>query len=172
MNDTVTAQSPAEARLHAALDALGVGWSQAEHDAVFTVEESAHLHIALPGLHSKNLFLKDAGARFWLVTVPADLRVDLKALPAVIGSKRLSFGNAVDMERLLGVTPGSVTPLAAINDTDGAVTVVLDRAVAGAPCFHVHPLRNSASLALAGGDLVRALGAWGHVPAVVVVPGL
>jgi Ala-tRNA(Pro) deacylase len=76
------------------------------------------------------------------------------------------------MERLLGVTPGSVTPLAAINDTDGAVTVVLDRAVAAASCFHVHPLRNSASLALAGADLVRALGAWGHVPAVVAVPGL
>ncbi|TFU05885.1 prolyl-tRNA synthetase associated domain-containing protein [Polymorphobacter arshaanensis] len=172
MNDTATAQSPAEARLHAALDALGIAWSQAEHDAVFTVEESAHLHVALPGLHSKNLFLKDAGARFWLVTVPADLRVDLKALPTVIGSKRLSFGNAVDMERLLGVTPGSVTPLAAINDGEGAVTVVLDRAVATAPCFHVHPLRNSASLALAGADLVRALGAWGHVPAVVAVPGL
>ena len=164
--------SRTEARLHTALDALGIGWSQAEHEAVFTVEESAHLHDSLPGLHSKNLFLKDAGARFWLVTVPATLRVDLKALPAVIGSKRLSFGNATDMERLLGVTPGSVTPLAAFNDTDGAVTVVLDRAVAAAPVFHVHPLRNSASLALAGADLCRALGAWGHVPTIVAVPGL
>ena len=166
------AMTDAEARLHAALDTLGIAWSQAEHDAVFTVEESAHLHDSLPGLHSKNLFLKDAGARFWLVTVPATLRVDLKALPAVIGSKRLSFGNAVDMERLLGVTPGSVTPLAAFNDTGGAVSVVLDRAVAAAPVFHVHPLRNSASLALSGTDLVRALGAWGQVPAGVAVPGL
>ena len=114
-------------------------------------------------------------ARAGLVGVlglPGDIRVDLKALPATIGSKRLSFGKADDLLRLLGLTPGSVTPLAAINDTDGAVTVVLDRAVAAAPCFHVHPLRNSASLALAGPDLVRALGAWGHVPAVVAVPGL
>ena len=168
MDNRMSAEEP----LLKMLDKLGISWQMHEHDAVFTVEASACLHAAIPGVHTKNLFLKDAGARFWLVTVPADLRVDLKALPAVIGSKRLSFGNAVDMERLLGVTPGSVTPLAAINDTDGAVTVVLDRAVAGAPCFHVHPLRNSASLALAGADLVRALGAWGHVPAVVAVPGL
>ncbi|MGL4542181.1 MAG: prolyl-tRNA synthetase associated domain-containing protein [Polymorphobacter sp.] len=164
------AQSASEARLHADLARLGINWTQVEHDAVFTVDESAHLHAGIAGMHSKNLFLKDAGARFWLVTVPADLRVDLKALPAAIGSKRLSFGNAADMARLLGVTPGSVTPLAAIDDSSGAVTVVLDLAVANASWFNVHPLRNTASLGLSGADLCRALAHWQHRPTIVAVP--
>ena len=172
MHDGVVAQSPAEARVHADLNALGIGWTQAEHEAVFTVEASAHLHQSIAGLHSNNLFLKDAGARFWLVTVPAQLRVNLKALPEVIGSKRLSFGNAADMERLLGVTPGAVTPLAAINDSSGAVTVVLDRGVAAAALFHVHPLRNTASLGLSGPDLCRVLTHWQHAPVIASVPGL
>jgi len=166
-----TQQDAAEARLYALLNGIGVAWSVAEHDAVFTVEESADLHARLPGMHSKNLFLKDAGGRFWLVSAPHDARVDLKALPAVIGAKKLSFGKADDMVALLGVAPGAVTPLAVINDAGGAVTVVIDRRLASAERAHFHPLRNTATLGLAGAGLVAALEAMGHAALVVDVPG-
>jgi len=151
------------------LDALGIAWSVAEHEAVFTVEASAALHEALPGQHTKNLFLKDAGGQFWLVSAPHDARIDLKALPALIESRKLSFGKAEDMERLLGVTPGSVTPLAAFNDADGAVNVVIDAALAIADRVHVHPLRNTATLGLAGKDLVAFLEDCAHKPLVTDV---
>ena len=159
-----------EPRLLAALDRLGIVYTNVVHAAVFTVEESDGLHHTIPGIHTKNLFLKDKNGRFWLVTVEAHARVELKALPAAIGAARLSFGKAEDMARLLGVTPGAVTPLAAINDGAGAVTVVLDPAVAGAERVNVHPLRNTATLGLSGADLVAALAAWGHIPLVVAIP--
>lgn len=78
----------AEEPLLKMLDKLGISWQMHEHDAVFTVEASASLHSAIPGAHTKNLFLKDAGNQFWLVTAPHNARVDLKALPTVIGSKK------------------------------------------------------------------------------------
>ncbi len=159
-----------QATLLATLDTLGIAHDNIRHDAVFTVEESEGLHTAIPGLHTKNLFLKDKDGRFWLVTVEAHARVDLKALPAAIGAKKLSFGKAEDMERLLGVSPGAVTPLAAINDVDGTVSVVLDATVASAPRVNVHPLENIATVGLSGADLVKALAAWGHSPAVIPVP--
>lgn len=159
-----------ETTLLEALDTLGIPYENVPHPAVFTVEESEGLHATIPGLHTKNLFLKDKDGRFWLVTVEAHARVDLKALPAAIGAKKVSFGKAEDMERLLGVSPGAVTPLAAINDADGAVSVVLDMAVAGAARANVHPLRNTATLGLSGADLVKALTAWGHPPNIVVAP--
>ncbi|QXQ07657.1 prolyl-tRNA synthetase associated domain-containing protein [Sphingosinicellaceae bacterium] len=159
-----------EQALIADLRALGIDLVQVEHPAVFTVDESAGLHDTMPGLHTKNLFLKDAGGRFWLVTVPAEARVDLKALPAVIGAKKVSFGKADDMVALLGVTPGAVTPLAAINDEGRAVTVVLDAAVAGASRVNVHPLRNTSTIGLSGADLVRALTHWRHTPVVATIP--
>lgn len=152
------------------LDELGIAYQNLLHAAVFTVEESESLHRTIPGTHTKNLFLKDKTGRFWLVTVEAHARVDLKALPAAIGAAKLSFGKAEDMERLLGVTPGAVTPLAAINDGGGIVTVVLDPAIAGAERANVHPLRNTATLGLAGADLVAALAAWGHAPMIVAIP--
>ena len=156
--------------LKAALAALGIGWSILEHEAVFTVEESLAIHDALPGAHTKNLFLKDSGGQFWLVTVEHAKRVDLKALAGVIGAKKLSFGKAEDMEALLGVTPGSVTPLAALNDTGGAVRVVLDEDLAGADAVQVHPLRNTATIGLSGADLIRALTDWRHAPLLSVIP--
>jgi len=156
--------------LRDALAALGIGWSILEHEAVFTVEESLAIHEALPGAHTKNLFLKDSAGQFWLVTVEHSRRVDLKALAGAIGARKLSFGKAEDMERLLGVTPGSVTPLAALNDTGGAVHVVLDPDLAKADAVHVHPLRNTATIGLPGADLVRALAAWGHDPLIAAIP--
>ena len=159
-----------DAALKDALAALGIGWSILEHEAVFTVEESLAIHEALPGAHTKNLFLKDSGGQFWLVTVEHAKRVDLKALAGVIGAKKLSFGKAEDMEALLGVTPGSVTPLAALHDTGRAVRVVIDPELAAADTVHVHPLHNTATIGLSGADLCRALTAWGHAPLVATIP--
>jgi len=121
-----------EARLYAELEARGIAFRVVEHHAVFTVDESRELNASLPGAHTKNLFLKDNGGQFWLVTVPGEIRVDLKSLPVAIGSKRLSFAKAEDLLRLFALTPGSVTPLGALNDAGGEVRVVLGSELADA----------------------------------------
>ncbi len=159
-----------EEKLRASLAALGIAPEIFEHPAVFTVEDSAEIHAAMPGAHTKNLFLKDAGGQFWLVTVDHATRVDLKALAGVIGARKLSFGRAEDMAALLGITPGAVSPLAAINDGEGRVRVVIDAALALADRVNVHPLRNTATIGLSGGDLLRALTAWDHPAVVTRIP--
>ena len=152
------------------LGALAIPFAAHEHEAVFTVAESDAVHAAMPGAHTKNLFLKDKGGAFWLVTVPSDARVHLKGLPAAIGCKHVSFGKAEDMERLLGITPGSVTPLAAINAAPGSITVVLDAVLADADPVNVHPLRNTATLGLSGATILELLRHWGHQPLVAAIP--
>lgn len=160
----------AETNLLRALDSLGISWTIHEHEAVFTVEASAQLHQEIAGAHTKNLFLKDAGGQFWVISAPHDASVDLKALPDAIGCKKVSFGKAEAMEELLGILPGSVTPLAAFNDTAGLVKIVIDRRLAEAEVVNVHPLRNTATLGLAGSDLIRFLAEHGHEPQVVLLP--
>jgi Ala-tRNA(Pro) deacylase len=159
-----------ETQLFADIAQLGIAFELVEHEAVFTVEESSKLDRDIPGAHTKNLFLKDAGGQFWLVTVPAEMRVDLKLLPQAIGSKRVSFGKPDDMMRLLGVSPGSVTPLAVINDTGGDVAVVIDARLAKAERINVHPLRNTATIGLSATDLIASLSHWGHGPVIAAIP--
>lgn len=159
-----------EAGLLADLDALAIPFTAHEHQAVFTVAESDAVNAALVGAHTKNLFLKDQAGDFWLVTVPADIRVDLKALPAAIGSKRVSFGKAEDMERLIGIAPGSVTPLAAINADPASIRIVLDAGLAAEEIVNVHPLRNTGTLGLSGASILKLLRFWGHEPLIASIP--
>src|SRR3954466_4978850 len=109
-----------------ALEALGIAQQTVSHAPLFTVEQSQALHGRIPGAHTKNLFLKDRKDAMFLVTVMEDAVIDLKTLPERIGSQRLSFGWADGMRTYLGIEPGSVSPLAVINDTAGLVSVILD----------------------------------------------
>ena len=74
-----------EAGLRVDLASLAIPFAEHAHPAVFTVAESRALDAGIPGAASKNLFLKDAAGAFWLLTVPAEARVDVKALPEAIG---------------------------------------------------------------------------------------
>lgn len=159
-----------EAGLLADANALGIRFTAHEHAAVFTVAQSDTVNTALAGAHTKNLFLKDQRDTYWLVTVPADIRVDLKALPAAIGSKRLSFAKAEDLQRLIGIAPGSVTPLGGINAEPRSIRLVIDSALADAEIVNVHPLRNTATWAVPGASILKLLQHWGHQPLIAPIP--
>ena len=153
--------------LMAFLDAHGIDHATTEHPAVFRVGEGEAIKAAIPGAHTKNLFLKDAKARLWLISAKDDTAIDLKGLHPVIGSARLSFGSAELMEQRLGVTPGSVTALALINDRERAVSFVLDRALAEAPQINFHPLTNTATTTLSQAGFMGFLSALAIAPTVV-----
>lgn len=148
----------------------GVTVEKLEHPAVFTVEESAAIHAALPGAHTKNLFLKDKSGHFWLIVLPSERRADLKAFAQVLGAGKFSFGKAEDMERLLGVTPGAVTPLAVVNAAPESVSLVFDESFRDAARIAVHPLRNTATIAVPFYDLIAWLGDKGHASRIVGLP--
>lgn len=153
------------------LDEHGAAYTRTDHVAVFTVAESTALRGRMPGLHSKNLFLKDKKGRYFLVSAREDARIDLKRLHGVIGaSGRLSFGSPEQLMALLGVTPGSVTALAVVNDRHGAVTLVLDRRLATGEPVNFHPLVNTATLTLPLAGLLRFLETNGHAPLILDLP--
>ena len=147
--------------------ANGVAQTTHDHPAVFRVEEGLELKAAMPGAHTKNLFLKDKKGRLWLISARQDTVIDLKRAPSLIGSDRLSFGNETLMWETLGVRPGSVTALGLINDPNQRVTLVLDQALWDAGVVNFHPLINTATTALAQADFRRFLTLIGREPVVV-----
>jgi Ala-tRNA(Pro) deacylase len=154
----------ARSDLFAFFDQHGIAHTTAEHPPVFRVGEGREIRDALPGGHSKNLFLKDAKGQLWLVSALGETQIDLKALPAAIGSARLSFGSAELLEAALGVTPGSVTVFAMINDPEHRVRLVLDRALFDHEPVNFHPLSNDATTAVSREGLLAFLAALGVEP--------
>lgn len=151
------------------LDALGVAHATHRHPAVFTVGESAALHLSMPGAHCKTLFLKDKSDVYILAVVLAGRRVDLKALGAKkdLPGGRLSFASPDVLWQRLGVRPGSVTPFALINASSRGVHVFLDKAMMGFELVNYHPLQNAATTAVSPEDLLRFIRHCGHEPLIV-----
>lgn len=155
--------------LYALLRARNIPYEETAHPAVWSMEE---LHaLCLPGEERilKNLFLQDdKKRRYYLVAIDGGRTADLKALRRTLDSRPLRFADAADLERLLGLLPGQVTPLGALRAPAGTVTVVLDasagpdrgRPSAGEHRYHVFESGRSGRAAggpWCTGDLVSAV---------------
>jgi Ala-tRNA(Pro) deacylase len=157
--------------LSARLAELGISTHTVEHEPVFTVAESSKLERELSGAHTKNLFLKDEGGALFLVVAQSATRVDLKALARMLGARRFSFGKPELMMEVLGVTPGSVTAFAVMNDTANRVRVVIDADLMTHDSINCHPLENTATTNIARDDLLRFIRACGHEPRIATLGG-
>jgi Ala-tRNA(Pro) deacylase len=153
-------------QLFAFLDSLGVAHKTVTHPPLFTVEQSQALRGQISGGHTKNLFLRDKKNALFLVVAEEDAVIELKSLHHKLGAGRFSFGAPNLLREVLGVEPGSVTAFGAMNDTEGRVTVVIDKALMDHATINCHPLVNTMTTAIGRDDLIRFLEATGHAPRV------
>ncbi|MFN3262379.1 MAG: prolyl-tRNA synthetase associated domain-containing protein [Pikeienuella sp.] len=165
---TVDTLSPddraAEVRLLALLDRLRIGHALHRHAPIFTVEESVAETAHLPGAHTKNLFLKAKDGALLLATCFGHRRIRVADLEKSVGAKRLSFGSSELLGEVLGVRPGSVTPLALMNDRARRVRLILDAQMMEMETLNFHPLHNAATVALSRTGFLAFLGETGHMP--------
>lgn len=153
------------------IESLGIQTSTVTHRAVFTVAEGEDVKATIPGAHSKNLFVKDKKGRLFLITAKDYTQINLKKTHETIGaSGRLSFCSEDQMKEYLGVLPGSVTPLAIVNDTGKKVTMILDAKLMEHEHINCHPLINTMTTTLSRSDLLHFLSATGHEPQIVELP--
>ena len=143
-----------------------------DHEAVFTVEESAKIKQDIPGGHTKNLFLKDKKGNFFLLVAEGTAAIKLNKIHGLIGaSGRVSFGKREALMELLGVKPGSVTAFAPMNDTENQVKVIIDEPLLRYDQINCHPLTNEATTTIKREDLLRFLEHVNHAPEIIQVSG-
>ncbi|WP_336079938.1 prolyl-tRNA synthetase associated domain-containing protein [Thalassospira sp. CH_XMU1448-2] len=141
---------------------LGIETTTHEHVPLFTVEDSQNLRGDLPGLHSKNLFVKDKKGELWLVVAEEETEIRMNHLHKRLGCARLSFGKPELLIATLGVKPGSVTPFALINDMGRKVRLALDAKLANGNVLNFHPLRNDRTTTISSADLLKFITSLGY----------
>lgn len=149
------------------LDEMGITYTLHHHEAVYTVEESEAIDGNIEGTHCRNLFLRDKKKKNFLVVLQNATEVDVKKLPSVIGSDRLSFGSADRLWEYLGVRPGSVCPFSVVNDTGNQVKIILDKSMMETDIVNYHPLLNTMTVGLRPADLLKFIESTGHTPHIV-----
>jgi Ala-tRNA(Pro) deacylase len=151
-----------EKAVFALLDRLGLRHTTARHAMVFTVAESKQVKSNLPGGHTKNLFMKDKKGELVLVSALHDSHLALNQLHRRVGTQRLSFTDPAVLWDALGVTPGSVTGFAVMNDAPPRVRFVMDEALLGHEILNFHPLRNDMTTSISRADFLVFAEATGH----------
>ena len=132
------------------------------HPAVFTVPE-AKIHCGhIPGTHCKNLFLKNKkSGQLYLLTIPHDKRLDLSQFRKLIGAPKVRFAGPEDLSEILGITPGAVSPIGLVNDTNDKVIFMVDKEIWNAREICCHPNINTETLQMTGPDFQKFIKATG-----------
>jgi Ala-tRNA(Pro) deacylase len=159
-----------EPALLAALAAHAIPYTRITHPPVYTCAEAAQYRPPVPGVDTKNLFLRDEKQHFYLVMTACEKRLDLKALGKALGGEKLHFGSEAQLFEALGLTPGAVTVLALINDPAWRVQLLVDADYWPADAYLCHPMVNTATLVLDYASLLRFFALTGHAPQVVQIP--
>ncbi|MBR2801712.1 MAG: prolyl-tRNA synthetase associated domain-containing protein [Erysipelotrichaceae bacterium] len=145
----------------------GITYELQEHPAAKNMEEIASVGLLYPEQDAKNLFVRDDKKHYYLLSVRGDKRIDLKQFRKQEGLRTLSFAKSEELQEILSLSPGEVTPLGVLNDEERRVIVYLDEEFRGG-LIGVHPNDNRATLWLSAADLCKLI--LGHGNEVRYVP--
>jgi Ala-tRNA(Pro) deacylase len=147
------------------LVSYGIAAKTYSHAPVHTVAESKDLRGEIAGLHTKNLFLRDKKRNFYLIVTEENTKIDLLSLgPKVDANGKLSFASPDALNEILGIPPGAVSLLAAVNDVEKRVAIVIDKTLLKSNQINCHPLTNTRTTSLSKSDIATFLSATGHDP--------
>ena len=145
-----------EIRTYNFLDELGVDYQRVDHEAAFTMNACRDIDALLETEMCKNLFLCNRQKTdFYLLLISGEKTFKTKELSQQIGSARLSFAGAEYMEKYLNITPGSVSIMGLMNDTQNRVKLLIDREIAESEYLGCHPCINTSSLKLRTKDVLE-----------------
>ena len=163
-----------EIRVYDLLDKLNVSYERVDHEAAMTMEACEEIDRTLGDNTAicKNLFLCNRQeTSFYLLLMPGEKPFKTKDLSSQINSARLSFAKPEYMEKYLDITPGSVSVMGLMNDSDKKVQLLIDKDVLNHPYFGCHPCINTSSLKFTTGDLMdKIIPAMEHEPVIVDLP--
>jgi Ala-tRNA(Pro) deacylase len=161
MNDVSQMPTSPESLL-SKLEEMGIETTLYKHEAVFTVAESEKVDGQISAHHTRNMFLRTKKKQNFLITLSHDTPIDLKKLAELLDVKNFSFGSPDRLMEVLGVFPGSVTPLSAINAKPDDITIILEDKMMKADLVAYHPLINTMTVTMAPKDLIKFFCVCGH----------
>lgn len=144
------------------LEENGIAFDIIRHAPVYTIDEIQKLMMPHMNAVAKNLFIRDDKKRnYYIIVMRKDKKADLKSLRQKIGSRPLTFASESDLNRILNLTKGSVTPFGILNDEERIVQVIIDKSFQN-DLIGVHPNDNTATVYLETSALISVIRLHGN----------
>ena len=160
-----------ETKVYQELERLNIKYDRVDNDSVEAMEECIEISDKLGAEIRKTIICCNRQKTdFYLVVLPANKRFDSKLFASMMRTARVSFASAEDMEKLIGLTPGEASVMGILNDPDGKIQVVIDKAVADAEWFACNPGANTTHIRFKTKQLLNNfLPAEGHKPEIIML---
>ena len=131
-----------------------IWYDVSNHKAVYSMEDLKDVTLPYPEGNAKNLFVRDDKKRnYYLIMVKEEKRVNLSLFRKEYNTRPLTFASSEDLEKILGLFPGAVSPLGILNDKEKQVKFYLDSDFHDEDIIGMHPNDNTATLWLKVKDL-------------------
>jgi Ala-tRNA(Pro) deacylase len=160
-----------ETKVYQELEKLNIKYERVDNDTVETMDECVEISDKLGAEIRKTIVVCNRQkTEFYLVILPANKRFDSKLFAAMMRTARVSFASAEDMERVIGLTPGEASVMGILNNAEGKVQVVIDKAVADAEWFACNPGANTTHIRFKTRQLINNfLPAEKHKPEIIML---
>ena len=156
--DNETGRLKKEIKTYDFLDNLHIKFMRVDHEPAMTIDDCVKISEILKAEICKNLFLCNRNhTEFYLLMMPGDKKFKTKDLSEQLGISRLSFADEEYMQKYLDITPGSVSVMGLINDTDNIVTLLIDEEILKQPEIGCHPCINTSSIKFSTSDFVNII---------------
>lgn len=159
-----------EIKVYDYLERINMEYRRMDHEPLMSMEACEQAEKAMEGgVIAKNLLLCNRQkTSYYLLMMPGEKKFVTKDLSAQINSARLSFASGEDMERLLDITPGSLSVTGLINDTEGEITLLIDKDLLENEELGIHPSINTSTLSVKTKDLLEVfIPSTKHEPIIV-----
>ncbi len=149
--------------VYAYLNEKEIKYEVTEHKAVYTMEELREVELPYPEADAKNVFVRDDKKKnYYLITLKADKRVDLKRFRQEYKTRPLSFVSEKDLRKIIDLIPGAVGPLGVLSDEECRVECFIDEEFVQGGRIGVHPNDNTATVWLKTEDLIKLIEEHGN----------
>tara|TARA_B100001175_G_C19175702_1_gene479647 strand:+ start:25 stop:540 length:516 start_codon:yes stop_codon:yes gene_type:complete len=137
------------------LNVLKIKYELTEHEALFSVKDSVEKRGRINGAHCKNLFLKNKKNSFFLISCEENEQINLKRISKLLNLGNISFAKEKYLINFLGIRPGSVSPLALINDSENTVNFFLEKKLYESNFLNFHPLINTSTITISTENFIK-----------------
>ena len=142
-----------EIRTYDFLDENNIIYDRVDHEPAMSDDVYAEMDASLVSTACKNLFLVNRQeTEFHLLMMPRKKDFRTKYLKSALGLAHLSFAKEEQMEKYLGVKPGSVSIMCLLNDPECKVDLIIDNDVLKGETVRFHPCINTSSIRVSTED--------------------
>ena len=143
-----------EIKVYDLLDSLSIEYMRVDHESAMTMEDCVKIEEELDAAICKNLFLVNSNkSQYYLLMLLGHKKFKTKDISKQIHSSRLSFASDDKMLEYLDITPGAVSVIGLINDTDCHVQLIVDEDILKEEYIGFHPCINTTSMKIKTKDL-------------------